>query len=185
MIHLVQCLCERRHRILACAWDDLDPALTADAMIWELRSHMAHALALGVLNPWCGLCRSPLWHYEDGITKFRTMAEAYPALKATEEAQSRVRQTFQKLITRALASSADRERLARLWRTAAYGATPKDLLWLTQQTVRLVAERDKLAGIAIEPLRHRALEKPKPRIEKRMKKPRKKSQPQPGPLPIL
>ena len=68
----------------------------------------------------------------------------------------------------------------RLWRYA------KDLLWLTQQTVRLVAERDKLAGIAgptplaIEPLRHRALEKPKPRIEKRMKKPRKKSQTPPG-----
>lgn len=44
----------------------------------------------------------------------------------------------------AITSAEDRDRLQRIWKSAAYGATPKDLLWLTQQTVRLVAERDAL-----------------------------------------
>ena len=47
----------------------------------------------------------------------------------------------------AITSAEDRERLQRIWRSAAYGATPKDLLWLTQQTVRLLEERDRLKAL--------------------------------------
>ena len=50
----------------------------------------------------------------------------------------------------AISKPEDRERLERIWRGAAYGATAKDLLWLTQQTVRLVEERDKLSRKSTE-----------------------------------
>ena len=48
----------------------------------------------------------------------------------------------------AITSAEGRERLQRIWRSAAYGATAKDLLWLTQQTVRLLEERDRLKALS-------------------------------------
>ncbi|HUU62347.1 MAG TPA: hypothetical protein VMX96_00255 [Dehalococcoidia bacterium] len=42
------------------------------------------------LNRWCGVCGGEL-HVEHGRTKFRTMEEALPQIKAIEEANLRTR----------------------------------------------------------------------------------------------
>jgi hypothetical protein len=42
-----------------------------------------------VINPWCAICESRSFIYEDEVTRFRTLAEAEPELRAMEEGQRR------------------------------------------------------------------------------------------------
>lgn len=92
-VWLAQCLCPSRHCIAATAAEaDSLGAATPDVLD-PLRVAVAKLLRSGAINPWCGLCRAEAatWRYEIGRTRFRTMAEAAPELKAMEAEQAIVR----------------------------------------------------------------------------------------------
>jgi hypothetical protein len=79
-ICIVQLLCPARHCIMALLFDERD--MTREAAIIALRGQV-EGLAL---NPWCGICGSSVLAYEIGTTRFKTMAEATPFVRATEHA---------------------------------------------------------------------------------------------------
>jgi hypothetical protein len=95
MIHITQCLCPQRHCILAIAWDaaDTTTTMTPEIAVASLRALVAAAVLPGVgwMNPWCGICHSREFSYEDGVTAFRTMDEARPALEEANRANERAR----------------------------------------------------------------------------------------------
>jgi hypothetical protein len=43
------------------------------------------------INPWCGICHSDRWHYEDGRTPFQTMDEAQAELLRLQDENLRTR----------------------------------------------------------------------------------------------
>jgi hypothetical protein len=77
MVLLAQCLCPRRHCILAAAADDRD----AEALRQVLMDGVRRLLLTKALHPWCGLCGAGegSWTYEVGRTRFATLEEARPA----------------------------------------------------------------------------------------------------------
>lgn len=80
-VYLAQLVCgPYRHAILAAAFDDV-----ADAP----EAHRQLLRAATTIDQVCGICRSPRsdWKVETAKTKFETMAEAEPALKASMAAQ--------------------------------------------------------------------------------------------------
>jgi hypothetical protein len=89
MIHLIQCLCPKRHAIFGLAYnpENMKPE---DAMS-GLRDLLQIAIEKGIINPWCGLCRSREWKYEDAETPYRTMEEAAPHLHDAEQKQRAAR----------------------------------------------------------------------------------------------
>ena len=48
---------------------------------------MKEMLAKLPINPWCGICGSRSLHYEDRVTIFKTMDEAFPVLMAEQQRQ--------------------------------------------------------------------------------------------------
>jgi hypothetical protein len=91
MVHIVQCLCPQRHCITAAAYDDADGKPPGTALE-ALQALNAMAIRDGVINPWCGICGSRAWHYEDGLTSFVTLDEARPALARAMADQLATRQ---------------------------------------------------------------------------------------------
>ncbi len=90
-VRIVQVLCPSRHCILATAYESPH----GEAML-EVTSNLQRQVALliekGSLNPWCGICRSRQWTYEDEPTIFATMAAAMPHLQAASDRQQSVRE---------------------------------------------------------------------------------------------
>ncbi len=91
-VWIAQCLCPRRHCILA-AVDQIEGG-TGEAervvvIVDTLQAQVEGLIANQTLNPWCGLCKAPAsdWHYEVGPTRWATMAEALPTLRQTEDSQ--------------------------------------------------------------------------------------------------
>lgn len=84
MIWITQWLCSSRHCAIAVAWDDRE--MTAE----DAERRGERVFSQGVLKRCCGICGGEL-HVEHGRTRFRTMEEASPNLKATEEANLRTR----------------------------------------------------------------------------------------------
>lgn len=88
-VWLCQCLCPARHCIIAAAElaDGADDAVATIEM--PLRKALVEAIALGVLNPYCGLCSAgrSSWRYETTRTRYATMEAAIPELRALEERQ--------------------------------------------------------------------------------------------------
>ena len=89
MIWLTQWLCPKRHCSIALAWDDGET--TAQRIV--ARGECLYAT--GAINRWCGLCRSREIRPEAAPTRFQTMEEALPSLKAEEAAQERTRQVLE------------------------------------------------------------------------------------------
>jgi hypothetical protein len=58
--------------------------MTSETAIEALRIFVEQEIAAGKLNGWCGLCGDHRFHYEDGVTKFKTMEEALPHIRRTE-----------------------------------------------------------------------------------------------------
>lgn len=85
-VYIAQLLCPSRHSIMAvshvCGSDAEEEALAA--ALWH---RFDEAVAANVLNRRCGLCGSTNLHVETARTRFATMEEAMPHLKACEEAQ--------------------------------------------------------------------------------------------------
>jgi len=88
-IAIVQCVCPKRHCILALA-ADLRTVRPIRA-IKILQNSVRTMVASGMMNPHCGLCNASIseWGYEVGGTRFETLQEAEPVLRAAEEAQLR------------------------------------------------------------------------------------------------
>jgi hypothetical protein len=104
MVRIVQCLCPSRHCILAFAYE---PGSTAVKRMGPepgeiilddtnaaqyLRSIIEQSVAKRQMNPWCGICQQRDLFYEDRISIFKTLAEAYPMLKKAEEDQRQTRE---------------------------------------------------------------------------------------------
>jgi len=108
MVRLLQCLCPNRHCILGLAYEPgrteapeditkpdgpkfiLNPTNATD---W-FRREVKKLIVPGGLNPWCELCKSRNFRYEDAPSIFETLEEAWPVLKASEEAQRRTAEYF-------------------------------------------------------------------------------------------
>ena len=84
MIWITQWLCSNRHCAIAEAWDDQEMSAG------EAERRGEQAFTQRILNRWCGICGGSL-HVEHGRTKFTTMEEALPHIKAIEQANLRAR----------------------------------------------------------------------------------------------
>lgn len=83
-IKIIQLLCPKRHCIFALAFDSAETDDTAALSFAEIKWTRMTAKDV---DPWCGLCLSKDLTFEIGTTRFTTMDEAAPALKASENAQ--------------------------------------------------------------------------------------------------
>lgn len=85
-VYIAQLLCPQRHCISANV-----SVCQSDEEINNLTEHTHTGFAFMVekklLNPWCGICGSTSLRVETARTKFSTMDEAMPHLKASEKAQ--------------------------------------------------------------------------------------------------
>lgn len=82
-VYILQCLCPSRHAIFGDAFEVVDRA--------EMRRKKKESIAKsekvfrdGRVNRHCGICGSTVLHYEVGIAPYKTLAEAMPAIRATE-----------------------------------------------------------------------------------------------------
>jgi hypothetical protein len=88
-VRIVQCLCPRRHAIIAVAYTPAE--ITDDDVVEGLKSQIKSMIFSGVLDSWCGICGATAWHFEIGQTPFATMDEAKPHLQALEAENLRAR----------------------------------------------------------------------------------------------
>lgn len=86
-VWIVQCLCPRRHAILAGANMAEDKAEAQDVLLTPFRDQVASLLLDRTIDPWCLLCKAPTetWFYEIKRTRFRSMEEAMPELRQMED----------------------------------------------------------------------------------------------------
>ena len=89
MIYIIQCLCPNRHCIMALAYDPDD--IAHDVVLAGLQELVGIWIERGKINPWCGICNSHHWTYEQRRTKYKTMAEAKPELQRLELEQAATR----------------------------------------------------------------------------------------------
>jgi hypothetical protein len=85
VIHLVQCLCPKRHCIFAIAF--VHPEVTDEEATKIAKAQWQEGVESGGLNPWCALCNSQDMRFEVGQTRFGTMAEAMPHLEEMQREQ--------------------------------------------------------------------------------------------------
>ena len=92
-VRIVQVLCPSRHCIIATAYQSPDGEEIPE-MKARLREKAETMIARGEMNPWCGICRSRKWTYEDAPTVFATMEEAAPYLAQNAADQAATREYF-------------------------------------------------------------------------------------------
>ena len=98
-VRIVQALCgPERHCITALAYlpgvTEIDGVVVDETNAADLVRDVTDAmLEARRWNPWCEICKRPreFWYFEDAKTKFQTLEEARPVLKAAEEAQKATR----------------------------------------------------------------------------------------------
>jgi hypothetical protein len=85
-VYLIQCLCPQRHCIMGVAYEaEAEEAPRAA----ELKRKVEELVASGVIDPWCGICKSRAWHYETRATIYHTLAEAKGPLLESQLQQRR------------------------------------------------------------------------------------------------
>ena len=70
---------------MAIVWPE--PEFTPDEAMAHLQTVVEDAIARHILNRLCAVCGATEFHYEDGVSKFRTMEEAMPAMREQEMKQ--------------------------------------------------------------------------------------------------
>lgn len=86
MIHILQCVCPKRHAISAIFYDDA--IIAPEEAMRGFQEVMALALEQKLLNPRCAICKAEVvFQFEDGATGFVTMVEAHEAGKQSEADQ--------------------------------------------------------------------------------------------------
>jgi hypothetical protein len=88
-VRVVQCLCPKRHAIMAIAYVPGD--IIDEDVVEGMRDEINSMKLRGVIDSWCGICGATDWHFEVGQTAFATMEEAKPHLKALEAENLRAR----------------------------------------------------------------------------------------------
>lgn len=78
MIHICQYLCPERHCVVAMAYDPEGRSKE------QIEAMLKEPFELGLINPWCGLCKSRDLHFEHARSKYKTMEEAQEPLRETE-----------------------------------------------------------------------------------------------------
>jgi hypothetical protein len=96
-VWIVQILCPKRHCILATPLElpaDADPWAVGAAAGNLLFTQLEEMIQKGTIHPWCGLCdaKRETFTAETGRTRFRTMEEAMPLLKAEAAKQASTRE---------------------------------------------------------------------------------------------
>jgi hypothetical protein len=89
-VWIAECLCgPARHCVLGCGYEGDAPTAPAQAEHY-LRTVVQQALIVQALNPHCALCgaRVERWVYEVRRSRFATLAEAAPELRAFEAAEA-------------------------------------------------------------------------------------------------
>lgn len=86
-VWIAQCLCPQRHCIVALS-HECETRAQAERLADLLRAAIAETCGEGKdFNPWCSICgaKQETWHIEIGRTPYRSMAEAMPHLRRTEQ----------------------------------------------------------------------------------------------------
>jgi hypothetical protein len=86
MVHILQILCPKRHCLFAIPYES-ENTTAPEAMSAAERAFNEHSI-----NPWCGICGSKDLRMEIGVTRFKTLKEAAPALLENQAAQMATRQ---------------------------------------------------------------------------------------------
>lgn len=88
-VFLAQCLCPGRHCLMALAGQVDSPEAARKELVEPLSTGIRRAIAHGVLNPWCSLCRAraDTWFIELAETEFATLDEARPTFERQEAEQ--------------------------------------------------------------------------------------------------
>lgn len=81
-VHITQCLCPSRHCIMAIVWEE--PEYTPRKAKEALRTLVKRWVEKKAINHECAICGAKRLHYEDGVTPFRSKAEAMPHVKMVE-----------------------------------------------------------------------------------------------------
>ena len=90
-IRLIQCLCPRRHAIMAVMYDDA--TVSPDDAVAGFSSLVELAIQEGAIRRRCEMCREDtVFHYEDGITIFSNLEDARAAGAVLEAEQLRLRE---------------------------------------------------------------------------------------------
>lgn len=85
MIFITQCQCPHEHCLIAFAWEGEQSE--QEKAERSLKEQLGQLTAAGVLNPWCGLCKSRDFHYRTHRTIWKTLEEATPHLYEAERRQ--------------------------------------------------------------------------------------------------
>lgn len=95
MVRIIQCLCPQRHCIMGVAYQPNEP-MPSEEVLLGFKELIKEAIQNKMFDPWCGLCGSRDWRYEDSPSKFKTIQEAAPYLRALELEQAKVRRAVSK-----------------------------------------------------------------------------------------
>lgn len=90
-VHLVQCYCPRRHTIFGMAYETSDLGLNPKTAPGVLRETVNQWVAEGKINPYCEICGSQAFTYEDRPTRFNSIQEAMPELEAIQMRENLIR----------------------------------------------------------------------------------------------
>lgn len=82
MVYIIQCLCPNRHAIYAIAYESKD--MPHDVAMAVFQQQIEEWIATKTINPWCGICNSRNWTYEQRRTKYGSMEQAKVELKRLE-----------------------------------------------------------------------------------------------------
>lgn len=91
-VHITQCLCPKRHCIIAIAYEEGKPVPGCGDLVFQdgqeaeagLKALVEHFVQDGQLNHWCGICHSRTFIYEDKATGFESLEAAWPFLMRTQ-----------------------------------------------------------------------------------------------------
>lgn len=81
-VYIIQCLCPNRHCIYGIAYDPEE--IAHDVVMTGFQQLIQDWISDKAMNPWCGICESRNFTYEQCRTKFQTMEEARAELKKLE-----------------------------------------------------------------------------------------------------
>lgn len=87
-VHLVQLLCPSRHCFIASAYDE------GEKTFGDVVHSIDEAIGLLGMVKQCAICGSTDLRFEDGETRFASLAEAIPHLRALEQENAEARRAL-------------------------------------------------------------------------------------------
>lgn len=78
MIHITKCFCPNNHVIMAFSWQE--PSYTAETAVQHLQETVEELLKGAGPRPWCSVCKSREFHYQDEVAEQETVEAAVAPL---------------------------------------------------------------------------------------------------------